>query len=272
MSISENNLTNAPSVISPVVVDLLIHDEEEIRSLVKEGLSGPSPMFAIKNYGFESLIKEVRQTTMGAKHFKAETETSEERCISCELQDELSLKLKKRSKALVTRLSDTLFGPEFRDDLKKKGETLDGRQSMRYYAGEKELSQTPGETALGPHVDATLFTMLWSDGPGLQVLNSSDAAKTDVTQFGVPSIGPSACGIELKEEDWSDVGLFWEEDLLLVTVGQEWIDLGKMHHNGLLSEAKCAALHRVRLPPGPRCSFPFLVRVVSIDESERNVW
>ena len=119
-------------MVTPVVVDLKCHDETTVRRIVREGLSGPAPMFCLKNYGFEELITEVRANTRAAHKFEAEPQvTNEERCISCELEDERSLELKKKSKALVTSLCDTLFGPEFRARLEERGQTLDGRQSMR---------------------------------------------------------------------------------------------------------------------------------------------
>ena len=91
-----------------------------------------------------------------------------------------------------------------------------------------------------------------------------------MTRFGVPSIGPSPCAVVLNDTHWADVGvstlqlvfkclrgvlayracrfaviarwvgqgLFWEEDLLLVTVGQEWIDISSQCNSELMLEVK----------------------------------
>eukprot|EP01051_Picozoa_sp_SAG22_P026808 SAG22_NODE_8655_length_639_cov_0.853704_1_plen_74_part_00 len=62
----------------------------------------------------------------------------------------------------VCYLPGALLGPAFTERLAADRLKLDGRLSLRYYP--------PGSGwALGPHVDGNLLTVLWADGPGLQV-------------------------------------------------------------------------------------------------------
>jgi len=255
------------SVANPVVLDLEHDDDDTLRHKAQEALSGPSGMFALRNYGFEQLVQQVRDATRTQNQLAEYS--GNEKCISCELTDELSITLKHRCKGVASRLCDTLFGPEFREGLEKTQRTIDGRQSMRYYPGNKGAADG-SITALGAHVDHTLFTMLWPDGPGLQVISTEEAA-VQASSVGLPTIGPSMPAA-VDEASWADVGDFWERGMLLVTVGQEWIDLSAANGNDGMRQAKRAALHRVVIPNCERHSIPFLVRVVSEAESDANSW
>ena len=227
----------------------------------------PAAMFAIRNYGFESLIRQVKDETH-SRH-QLDRYDGDEACVSCELTDELAGTLKQHCRALACRLCDTLLGEDFMRSLAESGRTLDGRQSLRYYPGSDSLGRE-GSMALGPHVDGTLFTMLWSDGPGLQVCSTHEAA-TRSSSAGLPTIGPSITGC-VREDEWAEVEQFWEDGMLLVTVGQEWIDLSKGNESKMMTNVKQATLHRVSMPSAPRHSIPFLVRVVSDAESKANCW
>ena len=102
----------------------------------------------------------------------------------------------------------------------------------------------------------------------VQVISTEEAA-AQASSVGLPTIGPSMPAA-VDEVSWADVGEFWERGLLLVTVGQEWIDLSA--ENDGMRQAKRAALHRVVIPNCERHSIPFLVRVVSEAESDANSW
>eukprot|EP00658_Telonema_sp_P-2_P014309 TRINITY_DN15439_c0_g1_i1.p1 TRINITY_DN15439_c0_g1~~TRINITY_DN15439_c0_g1_i1.p1 ORF type:complete len:256 (-),score=35.31 TRINITY_DN15439_c0_g1_i1:629-1396(-) len=250
--------------VDPVVIDLECDDDETIRLKAQEGLAAPAPLFALRNYGFEDLIHKVRDATRSRDQLDGFS--GHDKCVSCELTDKLAATLKQRCREVAGRLCDAVLGEEFLAELDRTGRTIDGRQSLRYYPG----GDGTGDIALGPHVDNTLFTMLWADGPGFQVVTTHEAAESS-SGLGLPSIGPSfPQGV--SEDKWAEVAQFWSEDLLLVTVGQEWIDVGAESHNEMMLRVKRAALHRVALPKSPRHSLPFLVRIVSQAESEANNW
>ena len=104
----------------------------------------------------------------------------------------------------------------------------------------------------------------------VQVISTEEAA-VQASSVGLPTIGPSMPAA-VDEASWADVGDFWERGMLLVTVGQEWIDLSAANGNDGMRQAKRAALHRVVIPNCERHSIPFLVRVVSEAESDANSW
>ena len=257
--------------VHPKVIDLDADTDAVIRTKIQEGLGGISPMFAVKNHGLGDLIRRARESTRQKNCLDRYDGTDS--CVSCELTDELGLELKSRCRQLVWRLCAAMFGDKFREALEVKGRTLDGRQSMRWYPEPTSQARCDApQPALGAHVDNTFFTMLWADGPGLQVPSPmANLTAADVSQIGLPMMGPCT-GAVITEEDWVDVGTFWEEGLLLVTVGQEWIDLGRDLDFDMLREVQCPVLHRVRMTEASRHSFPFLVRSVTQAESDANTW
>ena len=163
------------SRVLPVVIDLGLDDDDTIRSKAQQGLSSPAAMFALRNHGLEGLIQRVRDSTR--TDHQLDHYARDEKCVSCELTDDLAAALKQGCREVAGRLCETLFGGQFMANLKGRGSTLDGRQSMRYYPGSKALGGEGG-VALGPHVDNTLFTMLWADGPGLQVISRQPTLHT----------------------------------------------------------------------------------------------
>lgn len=115
---------------------------------------------------------------------------------------------------------------------------------------------------LGPHCDATLFTLLWSNAPGLQVLDPKRVAgwtAQHIREFGIPSM----CSIEdappdITEEQWATVDIPWAEGVMLFTLGTSWHLYEQM--TGAVP-TKSAALHRVTVSglSRDRLSLPFLV-------------
>jgi hypothetical protein len=131
---------------------------------------------------------------------------------------------------------------------------LEGRLCLRAYP--KQTEQT---VRLGAHCDATLLTLLWSDAPGLEVMDdrtlAPDWEPSDVMSYGLPSM--AGAPKMLREEQWAQVDLPWEDGCLLLTVGTAWMGCAEQVQ---LPPARSAVLHRVVTLRGvERVSLPFLV-------------
>lgn len=244
-----------PPVVQPVVLDWA-QDDAHLRDALRGALQGTlSPMFAVKNYGFEALRAEA--VRRARRRYKLHAYTGDEDCVSVSRLDGCEVALRRELRALCLRIGRLACGEGFAEALAQDRKTLDGRLSMRFYP-------TGGQGVLGQHVDGNLFTVLWADTQGLQVINPERAApltQDDILSIGVPSL--SANGVAVEERQWASVGRFWEEDLLLVTVGMGWL-------RSRLQQAcpvQCATLHRVKVegPRRERHSIPFLVNVVDGD-------
>ena len=77
----------------------------------------------------------------------------------------------------------------------------------------------------------------------------------DVMSYGLPSM--TGAPKLLREEQWAQVDLPWEDGCLLMTVGTAWMGCAA---EAKLPPARSAVLHRVVTLPGvERVSLPFLV-------------
>ena len=142
-----------------------------------------------------------------------------------------------------------------------------GRLCLRVYprAASDEVNER-----LGAHCDATLFTLLWSTAPGLQVLDPDTAhgwTARNVMEFGVPSMGSVGDEPpELREGNWATVDAPWAEGALLLSLGTGW---HSSRRAAAAFPAQCAVLHRVAVTnlAEDRLSLPFLVDWSRPDEA-----
>ena len=135
---------------------------------------------------------------------------------------------------------------------------LDARFSLRRYPATGDGRDAP---RLGAHVDNTLCTLLWSTGPGLEVLapRRDDAAWTaaDVRSVGLPTMGsePKVVG----DGDWAAVDA--RAGAVLFTPGEEWT---RCAHTRAAAPLRSPTLHRVVLPGDEtRLSLPLLVSLAN---------
>jgi hypothetical protein len=320
--------------LTPALIDFSKDSEESMREKIKAACSGSlSPCFVVANHGLEPLIDRVINmalnptggdsnchSTDGASSTKSPPlapplAPPPAPCTTCEIADTSAgqaLREALREK-VVGRLVDTLTGgPEYRRGLADAGKVLDGRVSVRCYdrkaavvAGggtslessidDPDVLNTADSSALGPHCDGNVLTVLFANGPGLQIPGpESDLTPAKISAVGMPSIGPVETDNERKSNvSWVDVGGFWKTrgdasssvcDLnggsaaggssgpaggLLVTFGHGWMqDTNAAPLRAALPEIRCPVLHRVRhlkasdeLPAcGIRMSIPYLVR------------
>lgn len=169
--------TAIPTMITEPL-DLTNPDDSLLRRLARQSLENTaSPMFLIKNFGFEQLLQSViarassENTCLsdGKSHFDLKTEHTQDDPLFDEFRDEM--------KALATRVATILFGEE-----SAAGVQLDGPLSVKSYVGESDESRTD-DIRLGAHVDGNMFTILWSNAPGLQVLKPEKNVNAEDLMF-----------------------------------------------------------------------------------------
>jgi isopenicillin N synthase-like dioxygenase len=229
----------------------------------------------IQNFGFEKLLQSVVErasehsrggvdnsdaTAVNSRaHFDLKTSETEDDPMFNDFRDQMNI--------LGKRVASILFGDDAVLDVE-----LDGPLSVKSYAGnrrelamEPPSSSTTTNTRLGAHVDGNMFTILWSNAPGLQVLRpDKEVVADDIMFYGTPliGVGPS---LQVEEEDFVDVEADWSSGtVMLVTVGRSWFSSSNPLTKSSGIHVKCPVLHRVAFPDrdGMRHSVPFLVNVV----------
>jgi hypothetical protein len=237
--------------VRPQVVDLRADSEAEVRRKCHEALEGTlTPMLALRNHGCETVCADM--ATRAREHHSTASITEAQQ--ACELDGPLaSLADVARNEltALTYRLLAILAGGDA--DIGQ----LEGRLCLRAYPAQHEET-----VRLGAHCDATLLTLLWSNAPGLQVMDPEtvpDWTPEDVMGYGLPSM--AGAPKLLQDSQWAEVDLPWTDGCLLMTVGTAW-----MSHpaKARLPAARSAVLHRVVAHSGvERVSLPFLVDTVA---------
>ena len=150
--------------------------------------------------------------------------------------------------------------------LAARGLEVHGRLCLREYPREREAADADASVPdiaaashegepdggpvprLGAHCDNTLLTLLWADGPGLEVLDPSratDWAPEAVLRYGLPTMGETSEMTELRHDQWAAIDLDWTRDPLSSPSARalERARCGRR-------PARCAVLHRVVVPPG----------------------
>lgn len=254
--------------IRPVVLDLSL-DDDELRAACSDALRNTlSPMVGLVNHGCEKACCALAEAMK--RRIASEGGLGDVKQQACDIDGDLvtsaaELRGCLRSvclRALRLALDDTALDAS----LAERSLDLQGRLCLRAYPP----SEHGGTERLGPHCDSTLCTLLWSDGPGLEVLDPERASEWEpnaVLQYGLPTMGPP--GPELSEDQWARVQLPWQSNPLLLTLGTSWLS-SDLTASRL--PARCAVLHRVTLPQErTRHSLPFLADLVPIaygDERE----
>ena len=257
--------TTAATTIRPHAVDMRLSDSA-LREACRAGLEGTlTPMLALHHHGCAAELAEL--AARARAHHRLDSSSLPPQC-ACDFDGPLeppAREVRTKLTALCERLLEVLVG---------EAAPLDGRICMRTYPraapadGDADADADANANAdgsaqqrLGAHCDNTLLTLLWADGPGLQVLHPGRAdgwTPERVMRYGLPTMSDADEIQTLGEEQWATVELPWADGPLLLTLGCAWMssELTRDH------PAQCAVLHRVVLPPGyprDRHSIPFLV-------------
>ena len=255
-------MADSSRTAAPTTIDLSLSDTE-LRPLIIEALNSLSPMLEIINHGCESKCRSLAAAVKkGIRHDDGSIPPQQAHELDNEV---LAPPLKHCLRGVCLRvLRIVLNEPSLAQSLAAQNLDVQGRLCLREYPPAASPDAPPQR--LGAHCDSTLMTLLWADGPGLEVLDpikAADWAPKDILLYGLPTMG--AIGdepVELRDDQWARVELDWSRDPLLLTIGTSWLT------NELVSSrapAKCAVLHRVVLPSGgakARHSLPFLVDIV----------
>ena len=160
----------------PPVLDFARTDEElqedcrRLRTFFRGSLS---PVLAIRNHGVDFRGAARRKAAELEAERGAATENRNVEFASADGADnesgvgnaEEDLVFRAKVEALSYRCARVLSGGSLtKEALKESGLSLGGRLTLRHYP-------LGGNGELGAHVDGNLFTLLWSDRPGLEVLN-----------------------------------------------------------------------------------------------------
>jgi isopenicillin N synthase-like dioxygenase len=261
--------------LAPPVLDLSLPDEK-LRTAAQAALTGTlSPVLCLINHGCEAAcvtLSAQMQRQAGALPPGTVQQAIETDAAGCEAA---ATALRGCLRDVGLRVLGLALGDtNIEETLKSRQLDLQGRLCLRAYpAGASPpaaaaSTTTTGEPPprLGAHCDSTLFTMLWADSAGLQVLDpvrAADWRPEAVLRYGLPTMGP-VDDVELptlREDQWCSVAMDWAANPLLLTLGSSWLT------NELTSArlpARCAVLHRVVLPANcARHSLPFLADLVT---------
>ena len=148
--------------IRPLEVDLREDSEAQIRRKCRAALEGTlTPMLALRNHGCESLCAEMAARAR-AHHQTAAIAATQQ---ACELDGPLA-PLADEARTELLALTYRLLGMMAMEGGAGQLGELEGRLCLRAYP-----KQETEVVRLGAHCDATLLTLLWSDAPGLEVLD-----------------------------------------------------------------------------------------------------
>lgn len=266
-----------------IVLDLARDEPRVLREKARAALSDTvSPHFFIAGFGFEQNLQSALNVVRSAIA-KESADSIDENAMSNHLQDnsmnrrhydmnsptgdlppELS-SLKSSMHSLAMKLVRVLFCND--KDLEAREITIDHNSpiSVKWYKG---TTNSESETRLGAHVDGNMFTLLWSNTPGLQVLRSDLEADAptpeDLMMYGMPLIGTGPART-YEDIDFVNVAPPEEyelEEVILFTVGRSWFSKSNPLTGGENQlGASCPVLHRVSFADQveDRFSIPFLV-------------
>ena len=230
--------------MKPTVLDFALRDED-LRTKARAAMAGSlSPMFAIRNAGIdvERVLCDIRKNS----------DTAEDaRCVTYDVTDS---EFREDMKRLANRCLSLLL-----DDCDVQ---LGGKLSVRRYPA----SQNCQPLRLGAHTDGNLFTLLFADSSGLEVVtDSSNLTPSDIMLAGVPSTSatPSAGVATLRDDDWKPIEGIFDEPHFLLTCSNAWFRSTKVKENwnSAFPPPQSPCFHRVRIKAGSgeRLSIPFLV-------------
>ncbi len=247
------------SDITPVALDMRCPDEH-LRRTARAALENTlTPMLSLHHHGCSEQLAELAARARAHHSLDGGSLPPQSACDFDGPLEPLARDTSAKLTALCTRLLKILAGDT--------APALEGRLCMRTYP--QAAAHEDGATLrLGAHLDNTLFTLLWSDSPGLQVLHPERAREWTperVLRYGLPTLGDADEAVALREDQWATVQLPWDEGPLLLTLGCAWLSSPLPT---AAPRAQCAVLHRVVAPPRDRHSIPFLVDLKSGQHGE----
>ncbi len=252
-------------VVHPPVLDLSLPPDELTVGRLRDALAkATSPILAIINHGTEAACRQLAASAARASDRQTAPRVPPPPQLSVPLDDTKSISQEAESvrASLLTVCNRALhaLNPAIAS---RAEEGLDARLSCRIYPCSPDVLPQ----RLGAHVDSTLVTLLYSNAPGLQVLEEhGDVAHSDgdgrwtseqVCAVGMPTMSAGQSRVP-KEEEWATVVLP-TQDALLLSVGSEWLTEAQ---DSL--PVRSPVLHRVVLQPGQdgdRYSLPLLVNL-----------
>jgi hypothetical protein len=300
MSISSASGDEAATTLSPPELDLARPDAE-LRPTCLSGLSSLSPCFSIVNHGCEAKLRALARA-MQRRIERRDGARVQQQAHEFADHDELApaaAEVRSCLRSICLRVL-SIASAGMAEALRERELDVAGRLCLREYPKLPEEAAAPGSAPpqqpaepppaeeapppprLGAHCDSTLMTLLWADAPGLQVLEPRRAEALGwrpqhVLGLGLPMMAPLADDADddgeggaaapdpppLKNEHWAYVEHDWARDPLLLTVGASWLSHELVRER---CPARCAALHRVVLPPGvtQRHSLPYLADFVDL--------
>ena len=217
-----------------------------------------SPVLALEGHGLEAQCAAVAAAASAANAYSG---AAQEAFLLDDVEGSSALK---DALTEVAREALCALSPDF-----PRSTPLDVRLSLRRYPAVAGVG-SPGvdrPQRLGAHVDSTLCTLLWSTGPGLEVLAPSDDDEwtgADVANLGLPTMGadPKVVG----PNDWATVDLSPWTGALLFTPGHSW---DENIHTTTAVPLRSPTLHRVCLANDKeRLSLPLLVSLARDDDSD----
>lgn len=156
--------------IRPHILDLS-RDDVELHDDATAALTQTlTPMIGLVNHGCEVLCRELADAMR--KRIRADGGLDGVRQQACELDGECAaaaddLRACLRGVCLRT-LRIVLKDPNIETSLAARSLDVEGRLCLRAYPAVADAGER--SERLGAHCDSTLLTLLWSDGPGLEVI------------------------------------------------------------------------------------------------------
>ena len=265
--------TDSANHVHPPLLDLSKPDAE-LRGTVRAALMNTlTPMVGLVNHGCESACAALAEAMRG--QIAAAGGLGEVKEQACQVEGACATAAAELRSCLrdvcLRALSIALDDESIDKTLATRGLDLEGRLCLRVYPSLAESSRIVDANVplrLGAHCDSTLLTLLWSDSPGLQVLDpqrASEWTSAAILRYGLPTTGDVDAVIALREDQWATVILPWHANPLLLTLGTSWLS----HElTATACPARCAVLHRVSLPTErARHSLPFLADLVAVEHA-----
>ena len=217
----------------------------ECRDQIVTAMSGTiSPMFAIRNHGLEQYIQDAVHKAAALTHPKgqdpeavvvdADEESSFTNASSEEPLPVASLlpadtadAFQEKCVAVTEEVLVCLLGLADRTELESilqqrgpNGSHIGGTGTVRRYPHW-------GRGVLGAHVDMNLITLLWSNGPGFEVIDPTlkNVNPQQIKGYGTPMTTVDASSFfEFSDDHWVSVTSKWCHHDILVTIGGGWFD------------------------------------------------
>jgi hypothetical protein len=127
------------------------------------------------------------------------------------------MELKRCLLGVASNVLRLMLDDSVEDRLREESKRMDANFSMRFYP-------KAGSGSLGAHVDGNVMTILWTDGPGLQVpRDRAGITGEDIRNAGLPSLANVPNPRLFEDDMWVDVPHAGpSEDTLLVSYGNGW--------------------------------------------------